>query len=209
MLVRHYRGAPMKNYMLVLLVLGLWLPVSAADTSNIPRPTGVYVLNDAANERAARAVYASGLTSAPAYQNAVTGHAIFIPIAKILPGITTWGQFNWQWGYVDTLVHAVATDSDRHTITANIDAVTTNCNRYTVAANIDAVTTDGYTYTANGYAVTANAHAVATDGYSYTADSNQHAIAADGYSYTADEYAAADAIPDIFLRSAAPRHVRC
>ncbi len=86
------------------------------DTSDIPRPTGIYVLNDAANERAARSVYATGLTTAPAYQNAVTGHAIFVPVAKILPSIATWGQFNWQWGYVDTLVQAALANNKKFSI---------------------------------------------------------------------------------------------
>ena len=70
----------------------------------IPTPSGIYVLNDNANEQSTATGYAAGLTSSPAYINDVTGHAIFVPIAKILPSITTWGEFNWDWTYLDTLV---------------------------------------------------------------------------------------------------------
>src|SRR5512135_3904599 len=63
--------------------------------AGVPKPTGIYVLDDNSNERPAAADYVSGLTSSPAYQNVITGHAIFVPIAKILPNIATWGQFNW------------------------------------------------------------------------------------------------------------------
>ena len=72
--------------------------------AGIPTPSGIYVLNEAANEQSTATAYASGLTSSPAYLKDVTGHAIFVPIAKILPTITTWGQFNWDWTYLDTLV---------------------------------------------------------------------------------------------------------
>jgi hypothetical protein len=75
-----------------------------ADTTGIPRPKGIYVVNEASNLQSAKTAYVSGLTSSPAYTNVVGGHAIFIPIAKILPSITTWGEFNWDWGYVDSLV---------------------------------------------------------------------------------------------------------
>ncbi len=75
-----------------------------ADTSGIPRPRGIYVMDENSNERPAAQAYASGLTTSMAYQNDVAGHAIFVPIAKILPNITTWGQFNWEWSYLDSLV---------------------------------------------------------------------------------------------------------
>jgi hypothetical protein len=67
-------------------------------------PNGIYVVNEAAGERPASEAYATGLTSSPAYSSAVAGHAVFVPIAKILPSITTWGQFAWSWGYLDSLV---------------------------------------------------------------------------------------------------------
>jgi hypothetical protein len=70
----------------------------------VPIPSGVYVLNEASNEQGAGTAYVPGLESSPAYVNDVTGHAVFVPIAKILPSVTTWGQFTWSWGYVDTLV---------------------------------------------------------------------------------------------------------
>ena len=67
-------------------------------------PNGIYVVNEAAGERPASEAYATGLTSSAAYSSAVAGHAVFVPIAKILPSITTWGQFAWSWGYLDSLV---------------------------------------------------------------------------------------------------------
>jgi hypothetical protein len=82
----------------------------------IPIPSGIYVLNDASNEQSTATTYASGLTSSSAYLTDVTGHAIFVPIAKILPSITTWGQFNWDWTYVDTLVQIAVTNGKNFSI---------------------------------------------------------------------------------------------
>ncbi len=70
----------------------------------IPKPAGIYVLNEASNEQSTNTAYASGLTASPAYQNDITGHAIFVPIAQILPSITKWEDFEWDWSYLDTLV---------------------------------------------------------------------------------------------------------
>jgi hypothetical protein len=72
--------------------------------SAVPTPSGIYVLNEASNEQSTTTAYVAGLDTALAYRNDVTGHAIFVPIAKILPSVSTWGQFSWTWGYVDTLV---------------------------------------------------------------------------------------------------------
>lgn len=69
-----------------------------------PTPSGIYVLNDADDERSAASGYAAGLDTAGAYLRDVAGNAVFVPIAKILDSVTTWGQFRWTWGYVDTLV---------------------------------------------------------------------------------------------------------
>lgn len=82
----------------------------------IPSCAGIYVVNGYANEASARSVYAAGLTSSPAYQNDITGHAIFVPIAKILPSITTWGQFNWDWAYLDTLVRIAVSNGKKFSI---------------------------------------------------------------------------------------------
>ena len=89
------RGVPL------LVALNL---LAATVAGAVPRPYGYYVLNDAGNERNASKAYATGLTSSPAYLQHITGHAVFVPIAKILPSITTWGDFQWSWGYLDTLV---------------------------------------------------------------------------------------------------------
>jgi len=72
--------------------------------TGVPRPYGMYVLDDVSNERAAANVYATGLTSSSAYLNDITGHAIFVPISKLLTNISTWGKFNWDWSFLDTLV---------------------------------------------------------------------------------------------------------
>ena len=72
--------------------------------TKVPIPSGIYVLNEAANEQGTATAYAAGLDTASAYLHDITGHAIFVPIAKILPAVSTWGQFDWTWGYVDTLV---------------------------------------------------------------------------------------------------------
>ncbi len=86
------------------------------DTAGIPKPAGLYVLDEQSNEKAASADYAAGLTSSPAYQDDIAGHAIFVPIAKILPSITTWGQFSWTWGYVDTLVDTAVAHGKKFSI---------------------------------------------------------------------------------------------
>ena len=77
---------------------------SPGNPVDVPRPHGFYVLNDAGNNRTAARAYSTGLTTSPGYLNSVTGHAIFVPIAKILPSDTTWGDFHWAWGYMDTLI---------------------------------------------------------------------------------------------------------
>jgi hypothetical protein len=86
------------------------------DIAKMPIPSGIYVLNEASNEQAAATAYASGLTESPAYQKDVTGHAIFVPIAKILPNITTWGEFTWDWGYLDTLVQIALSHGKKFSI---------------------------------------------------------------------------------------------
>jgi len=70
----------------------------------VPSPAGIYVLDDASNEKPSADLYATGLFTSAAYRNDVTGHAIFVPLAKILPVDTLSGQFNWDWRFLDTLV---------------------------------------------------------------------------------------------------------
>ena len=82
----------------------------------IPTPSGIYVLNEASNMQSTATAYAVGLTSSPAYQNDVTGHAIFVPIAQILPNITTWGQFNWDWTYLDALVQIAVSNGKKFSV---------------------------------------------------------------------------------------------
>jgi hypothetical protein len=86
------------------------------NAAGIPSPAGIYVVNGYANEASANAVYAAGLTASPAYKNDITGQAIFVPIVKILPAVTTWGQFDWKWGYLDTLVQIALTNGKKFSI---------------------------------------------------------------------------------------------
>ena len=67
----------------------------AVSRCGIPTPSGIYVLNEASNEQSTATAYAAGLVSSRAYQNDITGHAIFVPIGKILPSIATWCVFDW------------------------------------------------------------------------------------------------------------------
>jgi hypothetical protein len=85
-------------------------------TPGIPTPSGIYVLNEASNEQSTATAYDPGLLSSPAYTNDVTGHAIFVPIAKILPSITTWGQFNWDWTYLDTLAQIAVSNGKKFSV---------------------------------------------------------------------------------------------
>ena len=83
-----------------------WLGLAAAPAclpATTPVPHGIYVLDDVADDRNAAKVYATGLDTCAAYRDDIAGDAIFVPIAKILPAVTTWGAFDWQWGYLDTL----------------------------------------------------------------------------------------------------------
>lgn len=84
--------------------------------AKIPIPSGIYVVNEAANEQGAATAYVAGMDTATAYLHDVTGHAVFVPIAKILPAVPTWGQFNWSWGYVDTLVAAATSHQKKFSI---------------------------------------------------------------------------------------------
>ncbi|MGE5819887.1 MAG: hypothetical protein ACM37Z_17825, partial [Deltaproteobacteria bacterium] len=59
-----------------------------AELHDIPTPSGIYALNEASNEQSTAMAYASGLPSFLAYQDDIAGHAIFVPIAKILPSPT-------------------------------------------------------------------------------------------------------------------------
>ncbi len=82
----------------------------------IPTPSGIYVLNNADDERPAATGYSAGLDTAGGYVRDVTGHAIFVPIAKMLPAVSTWDQFDWTWGYVDTLVQAALSHQKKFSI---------------------------------------------------------------------------------------------
>ena len=93
----------------------VFTPPGTACTS-VPVPSGIYVLNEASNEQPVTTAYVSGLTAAPAYVNDVAGHAIFTPIAKILPSITTWGQFNWDWSYLDSLVQTALSNHKKFSV---------------------------------------------------------------------------------------------
>ncbi len=85
----------MKRLLLAFASLLLLHPAFAEEhTTEIPTPSGVYVLNEASNEQSTATAYASGLTSSSAYQDDITGHAIFVPIAKILPSLAIWGEFH-------------------------------------------------------------------------------------------------------------------
>jgi hypothetical protein len=88
----------------------------ASGGAKVPTPSGIYVLNDPSNEQSASTAYVASLDTAEAYRNDVTGDAIFVPIAKILPGVTTWGQFNWSWGYLDTLVQVALSHQKKFSI---------------------------------------------------------------------------------------------
>jgi hypothetical protein len=76
-------------------------------------PTGMYVLNDPSDEQSTATAYASGLLASSAYQNVIAGHAIFVPIAQILPSISRWEDFDWDWSYLDTLVD-IARSQHKH-----------------------------------------------------------------------------------------------
>jgi hypothetical protein len=82
----------------------------------IPKPTGIYVVNEASDEQSTATAYAPGLVTSPAYENDVEGHAIFVPIAKILPSVTQWGLFQWNWTYLDTLVHVAVSNHKKFSI---------------------------------------------------------------------------------------------
>src|SRR6185312_8557192 len=84
--------------------------------TSVPVPSGIYVLNEASNEQPVTTAYVAGLTAAPAYVNDIVGHAIFTPIAKILPSITTWGQFNWDWSYLDSLVQTALSNHKKFSV---------------------------------------------------------------------------------------------
>ncbi len=103
--VRRVRGIARRLPLVIGVLTGLAAPSPGVSAAAVPRPYGIYVLNEASNGRPAIRAYATGLTTSPAYVSHVTGHAIFVPIGKILLPVGTWGQFAWNWAYLDTLVH--------------------------------------------------------------------------------------------------------
>src|SRR4029077_14457331 len=107
---------PMRVPLLFLVALATFAARPAVLAAAIPVPHGIYVLDDAANDRNAAKVYATGLDTCAAYRDDVAGNAIFVPIAKILPAVTTWGAFDWQWGYLDTLTQFAVSHHKRFSI---------------------------------------------------------------------------------------------
>lgn len=117
----------MKCLMFMLASLAVSQPALCFDEGNAsnsyvekgagtPSPAGIYVVNKYYDEIPTSKVYAVGFTSSTAYQNDITGLAIYVPIAKILPTITTWGQFNWKWAYLDTLVQIALSSGKKFSI---------------------------------------------------------------------------------------------
>lgn len=87
-----------------------------AKSATVPSPAGIYVVNKYFDEIPAGKVYAAGFQSCPAFRDDITGLAIYVPIAKILPSITTWGQFAWDWRYLDTLVQIAVSNGKKFSI---------------------------------------------------------------------------------------------
>ncbi len=87
-----------------------------AKSATIPSPAGIYVVNKYYDLIPTAKVYAAGFQSSTAFQNDITGLAIYVPIAKILPSITTWGQFAWDWRYLDTLVQIAVSNGKKFSI---------------------------------------------------------------------------------------------
>jgi hypothetical protein len=85
-------------------------------TSATAVPSGIYVLDEASNNTPVSSAYAAGMTSSVAYQNVVAGHAIFVPLVQVLSPVTTWGQFNWNWTYLDTLVQMAVSNGKKFSL---------------------------------------------------------------------------------------------
>jgi len=86
------------------LLLGATLCAPARAAAAAPRPVGLYVLDNAANLNPTSQMYPAGLFTDTTYLRHVAGHAIFCPLAKILPASGTWGNFQYEWSVLDTLV---------------------------------------------------------------------------------------------------------
>ncbi len=95
------------------LAAGLARPPAA---TAIPRPIGLYVLDDASNLVPTSKMYPAGLFSDTTYLRHVSGHAIFCPIAKIVKSVTPWGQFQYDWSVLDTLVQLATTHGKSYSI---------------------------------------------------------------------------------------------
>jgi hypothetical protein len=84
------------------------LPWPAAGAT-VPRPVGLYVLDDAANLAPVGKMYPAGLFTDTTYARHVAGHAIFCPIAKILPRLPVWGALHFDWSVLDSLTQLATT----------------------------------------------------------------------------------------------------
>jgi hypothetical protein len=104
------------------LLAGVSRPCAAA----VPRPGGLYVLDDAANLAPTNKMYPAALFSDSTYLRDVAGHAIFCPIAKLLPSVTTWGQFHYDWSVLDTLVQLATTHGKSFSIELETGFQTSN-----------------------------------------------------------------------------------
>jgi len=100
--------------LVAVLALAVWLAAGLGTSTTAVAagqatfaPTGLYVVNDASNERPVSQAYSpssSQLFNASSYQQGVSGLAIFVPIAQVLAPVTKkWGRFQWDWSYIDTL----------------------------------------------------------------------------------------------------------
>src|SRR5580765_433049 len=78
-------GATALAVLLALLAANVARPGAV---SAIPRPIGLYVLDDAANLAPTSKMYPAGLFTDSTYARDIAGHAIFCPIAKIVSNVT-------------------------------------------------------------------------------------------------------------------------
>jgi hypothetical protein len=100
----------------LLLASSLLACVAAPVRAATPRPVGLYVLDNAANLNPTSQMYPANLFADTTYLKRVAGHAIFCPIAKILPSVTTWGQFHYDWSVLDTLLQLALSHGKSYSI---------------------------------------------------------------------------------------------
>ncbi len=106
---RRFVTSAVRACALAIVLAVVFALASPAAAASAPRAVGLYVLDDAANLAPVSKMYPVGLFTDTTYARHVAGHAIFCPLAKILPSVPVWGALHFDWSVLDSLTQLATT----------------------------------------------------------------------------------------------------